>query len=294
MASKIRYDQISSTDKTGTGTKLVTASGSLTQDVPLLYDASGNAIVSTRRGNTTTYQCADSSTLPTSGNLASFDSSGNLRDSGISPSGGPGGGLGLFSGLITVPTISSSGLTTGWNQAAGFSATNNATGITLTDSATHTGSYLEGIVKTYPATTFTLTTLFSLPYTGQNFEAIGLCILDTLTGKALTFSAIWPASGNLWNFIVDGWNSPTSHNTTPLGRTNAVYSFMWIRLVDNGTTISFQASSDATWWYQVYGISKASSFLGSSGFHYLGAFIETGDTAGGFTIGTTLMSWSGA
>lgn len=86
-------DDIKVGTKTGTGTELVTASGALTQDVPLLYDASGNVVVSSKRGNTNIFQCASSTGVPATNNLASFDANGNVKDSGINTVSGGGGSL---------------------------------------------------------------------------------------------------------------------------------------------------------------------------------------------------------
>jgi hypothetical protein len=73
--------------KTGNTTELVTATGAATQGYPLLYDASGNVIASQPRGNTTVVQLADSTTNPTTDNLAKFDANGNIVDAGVSAAG---------------------------------------------------------------------------------------------------------------------------------------------------------------------------------------------------------------
>lgn len=69
--------------KTGNTDEVVTATGSATSGYPLLYDASGNAVADQPRGNTTVVQLADSTTNPTSGDLAAFDASGNVKDAGF-------------------------------------------------------------------------------------------------------------------------------------------------------------------------------------------------------------------
>ena len=79
--------------KTGNTDQVVTATGTATADRPLLYDASGNAVARQPRGNTTIVQLANSTTNPTSGNLAAFDANGNVKDSGIATVSGGGGGL---------------------------------------------------------------------------------------------------------------------------------------------------------------------------------------------------------
>jgi hypothetical protein len=73
--------------KSGNTTELVSATGASTSGYPLLYDASGNAIARQPRGNTTVAQLADSTTNPTSGNLAKFDANGNIADGGVAAAG---------------------------------------------------------------------------------------------------------------------------------------------------------------------------------------------------------------
>ncbi len=70
--------------KTGNTNEVVSATGTATSGYVLLYDASGNAIARQPRGNTTVAQLADSTTHPTTNNLAKFDANGNIADSGFS------------------------------------------------------------------------------------------------------------------------------------------------------------------------------------------------------------------
>ena len=72
--------------KTGNTDKVVTSATAQNSGYPLLYDANGNAVAYQPRGNTTVVQLADSTSNPTSGHLAIFDSNGNVKDGGAPPS----------------------------------------------------------------------------------------------------------------------------------------------------------------------------------------------------------------
>ena len=72
----------------GGGTGTVTNTGTLTAGQPIFGNGGVNVIAGTKRGSTTIAQMADSTTNPTAGNLAAFDASGNVKDSGIASTGG--------------------------------------------------------------------------------------------------------------------------------------------------------------------------------------------------------------
>lgn len=95
-SGNVRYSQIRSGDRTGSGNRLVTAaSGTLTQNVPLLYDASGNVVATaTRSGNTTEF--ATITGTKTTGKQLEFDASGNIKASTSDIGSGSGGGGGAI------------------------------------------------------------------------------------------------------------------------------------------------------------------------------------------------------
>jgi len=117
----IDYDQIKAAARTGTGNRLATAAtGTLTQNVPLLYDASGNVIATaTRSGNTTEF--ATVSGALTSGDIILCDASGNLVDGGAGfPLPQNKGGTGTGS-----PTATSAANTFVYRDANGNAFANN-------------------------------------------------------------------------------------------------------------------------------------------------------------------------
>jgi hypothetical protein len=218
------------------------------------------------------------------------DSSGKLT---ATASGGGGDTGGLWSGVINNPSVASLALTTPMNQSSTFSVMDVPTGVLIGDSITYNGSFLEGMLKAYPSVPFDLRVLVSLPGAGQNYEGVGFVLASSPSGPLTTYYLIW-GNANVFNAIVDNWNSPTSHNSSPLGRTSTFSGLVWVRLVDDGTNLKFYVSPDPIMWTLVYSGSKSSHFLSGSGFNYLGWFFEAGDNAGGIPIQSIMMSWSGA
>jgi hypothetical protein len=224
------------------------------------------------------------------------DSTQTLGVKWAAPSAGGGGG-GLFG--VSIPTKSGSGLTTAWNQNGSFSATDATQGIALFDT---TGSgatdHHEGIVKAYPGSTFTLTALVSNPLAyvsglTNSGPFTELAILDTLAGKVQTFGL--RLRGSTYALAVDSWTNPATYSGTPFSITlvTQLIPYLWLRIVDAGTTVSFQYSIDGSYWLTAGTVTKSSSFLGSSGYNYIGVGLDTyqGPASG---IGGTLLSWSGA
>jgi hypothetical protein len=101
---------------------------------------------------------------------------------------GAGGGGGWCPGpLGTLPTKAGTGLTTVWNQAGTFSATDTSSGIFIQDTAS-VDNRQQGIARAYPGAPFTLTALFSWPIRNMSYQSVGLAIMNTLTGANITFN----------------------------------------------------------------------------------------------------------
>lgn len=156
----------------------------------------------------------------------------------------------------------------------------------LSDVEFGTGSdYWEGIVKAYPSAPFTITSLFSVPINSGSFDQNGIAIVNTPTGQAI----IVGFQGGVNQTFVRGIPNPTSSTATVLySQTVGIQSsFVWIKYQDDGTNITCSFSFDGNFWPYSYTVSKASSYLGASGFNYLGLFIAPINRA----TGMTLMSW---
>jgi hypothetical protein len=205
--------------------------------------------------------------------------------------GGTVNGSGLFSGLTTsVPTRAATGLTTAYNQSGTYAVADNSNGIGLSDTVGVSSSALnlEGQLGAYPATPFTRTALFSLPPSAANYIGAALVIADSPTGKALYGGSFFNSSPTFWSPGISQANSPTSWDANVSSLPYGPFPFVWMKLVDDGTNIEFFVSSDGVMFVPIgTAIAKASSWLGASGFNYLGFAIST---QGGPSI-STLMTW---
>lgn len=222
------------------------------------------------------------------------DSSITVTPSGSSialhATGGGGGGGGLLMLFPTlfggpVPTIASTGLSTAYNQSASFTATNGSQGVILADPNSHGGSFPEGVVKAYPATPFTLTTVFSIPL-GMTVNNVALVIASSLTGKLIAF-AVQPSAGGICVFT---FNTPASFNSTLATKSLGGCPILGFKIADDGTNLTLSASADGDYWPSVYTVAKSASWLGASGFNYLGASVAASNTG----ISSTLLYWNGA
>jgi hypothetical protein len=231
---------------------------------------------------------------PTNSQVLTYTTASSPNPCWTAAAGGGGGGAsGLFSQIMSAtPTLSSTGLTTAWNQAGTFSATNTATGITFLDTYAISGGadYNEGMVRTYPSAAFTLTVLFSNPtfftVAGEG-DWFKLVIANTLSGNLETFGLNTRGS----TFQAGGyiWSAPSTYSSTLFERTVNYSPFSWLQLKDNGTTVSLSISSDGVNWIGLYSEVKSSSSLGSAGYNYLGVGL---DRQGTTSLGATLMSWT--
>jgi hypothetical protein len=137
---------------------------------------------------------------------------------------------------------------------------------------TGTGSnLLEGVVKAYPGSAFTYTVLMTSPLIYSNYTQAGFVIANTLTTQAMIFDIVYNSG---WFAAVAEMSTPTTFVTTASTQNIVQSGQYWLRLQDDGTNIKFSFSADGVYFYPFYSVAKSSSYLGSSGFNYLGLFIE--------------------
>ena len=187
-------------------------------------------------------------------------------------------GSGLFSGLITtIPTQAGTGLTTAMNHSGTYAASDNSIGIGLTDVTSQAGFYIEGQLGPYPTAPFTRVMLASQLKMANGSNGVAFIIAASPTGKVMYgLTGLFTA------------NSPTSFNSTIQAALPLPVPFVWFKLVDNGTTIQGFFSADGVLYVPAWPAqTKSTSFLGSTGFNYLGYGLVT--QGGG--IASTLMAW---
>jgi hypothetical protein len=230
---------------------------------------------------------------PTNSQVLTYTTASSPNPCWTAAAGGGGGGAsGLFSQIMSAtPTLSSTGLTTAWNQAGTFSATNAATGILINDTTpTPTGDINEGVLKAYPSTPFTLITLMSNPMFTPDSGAgpwINIVIASSPSGAVETFGMNKNAS--IYELCGIRWSNPNTYSVYAFDTAINVAPFIWLKLKDDGTTVTLFMSGDGLAWQFAYSETKSSSFLGSSGYNYLGVGM---DTHGAVYGGNTLMSWT--
>ena len=96
-------------------------------------------------------------------------------------------------------------------------------------------------------------------------------------------------SGNPAYFELEKWNSYSSFNGNDMTSSpNGFSQPIWFQIQDNGTNVTFGFSQDGVNYVPLYTTTKASGFLGASGYNNV---IFFANPAASQTIGT-LMSWT--
>jgi hypothetical protein len=206
---------------------------------------------------------------------------------------GGGGGGGLFSGNLTQPNKGGMGLTTPFGTSTGaYLYADVANGVQLYDVSNNSTSniFMEGQVKAYPSAAFTVTALFSIPPMLPSYGGLGFIAMDTVTGNLECFCLSQQAG----NYSVQVFNAtgPTSYSGFSGRQTLNQSALFWMRYQDDGTTVTTSVSSDGVNWQPFSSHTKASSFLGASGFNFFGISIDEQTSGAPYNIGTTIMSWT--
>jgi hypothetical protein len=221
--------------------------------------------------------------LTSNGAGAAFSWQAASGGSSSSPS-----GISFFQGISGLyPTIASMGLTTSYNQKSTFSATNGSAGVVLQESATLSSDYWEGVAGSYPTAPFTLTAVFSVfngPSSGS--PAAGVAILDSLTGKLMKFGIRFAGGSCGWN--VGCWSTPTTWASDLVITSCAGAVLLGIIVKDDGTNLTVSFSTSGFAWTKAYTVAKSSSYLGSSGFNYLAAVVDSISSS----VTTTVLAWN--
>ena len=89
----------------------------------------------------------------------------------------------------------------------------------------------------------------------------------------MLFGFRW-GGGGPWQTWVLTYASPGSSPGVAASPAFSVTGLTWFQYQDDGTNITFSYSLDGVYWVQIYTVSKASSYLGSSDFAYIGFGLE--------------------
>jgi hypothetical protein len=138
----------------------------------------------------------------------------------------------------------------------------------------------------YPASPFTLTAVFTAQSPLANFNLAGVAIAASLTAKLIFAGIRWATNQGS---AVLTYNTATSFNSGSTTQSSIFPgSLLGVRVQDDGTNLTISFSTDGYVWRVVQTGTKAASWLGSTGFNFLGVVI---DTDGG-PVSTTLLAWN--
>jgi|SRR5579859_5588130 len=277
--SKIRYNQINSTDLTGNGVKIVTATGATTANMPLLYDASGNAVIGTVQGNTTKVQLASGGF--TNANLLMADVNGNAVDSGITSALG---GVGLFPNVVTPPAMGS----WSWVPSSQGGATLNSQ-LCINAPIDATGVTWRMVYVASPGSPFTIYAAVSRNGYFRDYSGIGVFARQSSTGKFIVASFVSETS-----VLKTAVTTQSAYN---VGVANLVDetacmnpSYLWFKYQDDkGGTNNFiwSVSVDGIGWVQLVTASRTGYLTGDA--DQLGFCVRAGQT---YNAAATLGSWN--
>lgn len=174
----------------------------------------------------------------------------------ISASGGGGGGSGYEASPTKPLATNFTLLNTGTASMA-----DGVNGLRITAPSATTNMRLAKLTAGPPATPYTITTR-TLPLYSANGGSYpgGLFLMNSSSGKILYFGR-YGATGMLAQYF----NSYTSFNSNIISPVTYIpgAEINWYRIVNNGTTISFQTSSDGYDWYTWSTTTTLAAFLTS-------------------------------
>lgn len=200
-----------------------------------------------------------------------------------------GAGYGLYApAMSAVPTGASTGFGSSltWLNQGSASASNSATGFSITTTQNSASVFLNGVVQAVPSTPYIITALLAQTAEGVNNGGVEF---GWYNGSNKLHTVAWEyASG--WIAIIIEWNSATSINTGVNPAMNIDTSPTWFQLSDNGTNITFAFSKDGSNFFTILTQAKSAGYLGSSG--YTNIFFGIRPNNSPNMIGT-IMSWNG-
>lgn len=276
--------------KNGNSTALAAGDITANQIIRWVYDGTVFQISVSSSGGVTSLNSLTGGLSITAGSGITVTPSGSSI--AIAATGGGGSSTrGLWAELMSaLPTKSGIGLTTNYNQTGTFAANNVANGIEFKD--TNTGNILEGLLGSYPGSAYTLTVLINRT-TSVNYPSAGIIVADTTSGKAMFFSyLLFGANPPTLYFVYYTFSTPNNNVGSPVFSNTYVDNnpyFVWMRLKDDGTNITWSRSYDGNLWQQLYTVAKSASYVGSSGFNYLGYGICPQSSPATYSM---LHSWS--
>lgn len=209
-----------------------------------------------------------------------------------------GGGGGLFNGTMssTIPTQSGLGFSN-WHTDAGGSFSDVDQGI-LFNFPTGSTSSFSAITAAAPATPYTVTATLTYGYSGAgNSGNWGIGWTAGTSGTSGTTTGQWliycPACSGGFQQRIFNITSATSvasfvNQSASIIRVSGAGVPWFLRLKDDGTTVTYSISFDGISYTTVYSVAKASGFLGAGGYSRIGFGVN--DMSAGPSY-VALLSW---
>lgn len=176
----------------------------------------------------------------------------------------------------TIPVLSS------FTQAlqSGASVSQNAWGISLS-SASHSGELVSAILKTAPATPYSVVARMKLFPGSSAYVKAGLCVSD-----GTKFQIMGLAYQTAFQYGITNMNSASSYSGFQGSQLAMTWWPDWHRIRDDGTNLYYDVSSDGVSWVNLYSFSRT-AFLTPS---QVGVCIDPNAQG----ISMSLFSWAGA
>lgn len=200
----------------------------------------------------------------------SFVSGATIAANGIltttcMPTSGAGGGL--FGGVMSVaPTQAMTGLSTWLNQPTGATVNNSTQGLTIFQPSTAGLRTFAVLSKTPPSTPYTITALMVDSSYWENADTgptANTC-LGWSDGTKLEVICIYPLNATpvgQYEMAIEDFSAFNSASVTALKTYGGATPRTWMRISDNGTSVTFYASSDGENFVLLDTITKSSGYL---------------------------------
>lgn len=202
------------------------------------------------------------------------------------------GGGGLYGAVMTTPPTQASTGLTNWLAQGSAAVADNAIGITVEDvvsDGSNRGLYRSSV----PSTPYTVKALINITANSNTYVGNGIGFRDSVSGKIeYIFFSRGANSGT--NVLVQNLSAINTWNSNVKTAFFLGYDTpIWLRIADNGTSVSYGYSLDGVNFNVLYTVAKASGYLGASGYNQLIWVTSTGSDGTSGNIGyASLMQWN--
>lgn len=227
------------------------------------------------------------------------DEFGHITDvTEVAISGGGGGGRTPFS-LGTMPALSGF---TQVNISGNFSITETSgKAFTFFDASPATGSKVAMVSRAVPVSTpYRVAICIATNSPGMQYLVPTFGFRKTGGPNFHVMGAIPSRYYSSTAFEIMTWSAPTTRVSTggfknAMSAQNFANGFVWVGMRDDGTNVHWDMSSDGVNWFELYSISKASGYLGSSGYNEVcaGMYSESdgSHTGTSYAWNMSLLDW---